>query len=75
MNVGGTRSGDGARHTLELTLGRDIAVCERVRREATSRAFRHGVYPEKDSGRHQVDETYASVIGPALHAQIDQFGR
>jgi glycine betaine catabolism A len=59
----------------ELSLGQDFAICERVQRGVTSRAFRHGVYPEKDSGPRMVDEKYMSVLGSTLTADVDRTGR
>jgi glycine betaine catabolism A len=59
----------------ELVYAQDIAVCERVQLGVTSRAFRHGVYPEKDDGPHKFDEFYSRFLGAELLADIDQFGR
>jgi glycine betaine catabolism A len=55
----------------ELVLGQDNAICERVQRGVASRAFRHGVYPDKDSGPHDFDQFYTRLLGPALVGEID----
>jgi glycine betaine catabolism A len=55
----------------ELVLGQDNAICERVQRGITSRAFRHGVYPDKDSGPHDFDQLYTSILGATLVSEID----
>jgi glycine betaine catabolism A len=55
----------------ELVLGQDNAICERVQRGITSRAFRHGVYPDKDSGPHHFDQLYTSILGATLVSEID----
>jgi Rieske 2Fe-2S family protein len=59
----------------ELVLSQDNTVCERVQRGIVSRAWKHGVYPEKDSGPHRFDEAYSRVLGPELTAEIDEIGR
>ena len=40
----------------ELVGGQDNAICERVQLGVSSRAFEHGVYPEKDKGTLEVHE-------------------
>lgn len=55
----------------ELVLGQDNAICERVQRGVTSRAFRHGVYPDKDSGPYNFNQLYMTVLGPALADEIE----
>jgi glycine betaine catabolism A len=50
----------------ELVLGQDNVICERVQRGITSRAFRHGVYPDKDSGPRDFVQLYTSVLGRRL---------
>jgi glycine betaine catabolism A len=59
----------------ELTLGQDINICERVQRGVASRAFMHGIYPEKDDGPHTVDETYREVLGPDVIAELGRVVR
>jgi Rieske 2Fe-2S family protein len=59
----------------ELVLRQDNDVCERVQRGIVSRAWRHGVYPEKDRGPHEFDEMYSRVLGPKITAEIDESGR
>jgi glycine betaine catabolism A len=55
----------------ELVLGQDNAICERVQRGVISRAFRHGVYPDKDSGPRDFNQFYTNVLGATLVGEID----
>ena len=48
----------------ELVADQDYAVCERVQRGVTSRAFTHGVYAEKDGLLDQFNRRYLAVRGP-----------
>ncbi len=47
----------------ELVMKQDYVVCERVQRGVRSRAFDHGVYPEKDEFVHTFDRTYLEARG------------
>ena len=42
----------------ELVIRQDNDACERVQRGVTSRAFDHGVFPEKDSWVYEFDQRY-----------------
>jgi glycine betaine catabolism A len=59
----------------ELVLRQDNAICERVQRGVTSRAFKHGVYPDKDSGPHDFDQFYTRVLGSTPVNEMDTLGR
>jgi glycine betaine catabolism A len=61
----------------ELILAQDNAICERVQRGVISRAFCHGVYPEKDSGPYKFDAFYSSFLGSELADETGQiaYGR
>ncbi len=45
----------------ELVAKQDFAVCERVQRGVTSRAFTHGVFAEKDAAAADFVERYLAV--------------
>jgi phenylpropionate dioxygenase-like ring-hydroxylating dioxygenase large terminal subunit len=45
----------------ELVAHQDYAVCERVQKGVRSRAFTHGVYPEKDALPYAFDQRYLAA--------------
>jgi glycine betaine catabolism A len=55
----------------ELVIGQDVRICERVQRGVASRAFKHGVYPDKDAGTYWFDQFYLRSLGPAIVDEID----
>lgn len=48
----------------ERVTAQDNEACERVQRGVTSRAFDHGVFPEKDSWVFGFDERYRRDVAP-----------
>jgi Rieske 2Fe-2S family protein len=48
----------------ELVARQDYDVCERVQVGVSSRAYRHGVYAEKDDALHAFNQRYLASRGP-----------
>lgn len=48
----------------ELVITQDNGICERVQRGVASKSFETGVYPDKDSGPWEFDQSYLRRLGP-----------
>ena len=57
----------------ELVIGQDVGICERVQRGIASRAFKHGIYPDKDADTYSFDQFYLRSLGPTLIDEIDAY--